>query len=251
MNKIKLVAIGIILASTALVWAGTRHETESIEFGGPVTHTNTLTVLDATNLTDAVNLRSLTNYVSTNTLFTTNTGLISFSAATTNNAAINMIGTEWNLTKPAFWSTNVPFSATANLSIFNSTNLFGCNELWRSSVAFASVYNTNAITLGTNILYVSDGTPFSALITPFQCIIVDATSNECVTVTNVTGGALYCRWPTRYSHAATNCVSHLVSLAVDGPINNIDGLSVLKIFIEFNTAQTVDIGYAIPYTKVK
>ena len=248
--KVKsLIALFILLTATSL--AGTRYETDSIQFGGPVIHTNTVTILHPTATNNPVDLNYMTNYISTNVLFSTNTGQFVISASKTNNGAITMNGNTWQLRKPIFYSTNFGFSATANLSLYSSTNLFGCNEQWRSSVLFSSVNTTNNLLLATNTIVVSDGTAFSTLATPFQIVIVDGTSTECVTVTNLTANTLYCDGVTKYTHAATNAISHAVSLNVPGFMNDDDLLNILRVYIQFSAAQTVSINYSIPYIRVK
>ena len=240
--------------SPNITFTGGTNSPSHIAFSSPPS--TDLGVRGATNLTGSgisstYDTSSRVLGVTFNPNYYTNTGTINLTAATTNNTGITMNGNNWVLDKPVFYSTNIPFSATATLSLYNSANLYGCNEQWRSSVLFSSVYNTNALLLGTNLIVVSDGTAFSTLTAPFQVIIVDSTSNECVTVTNLTGNSLYIDRPTKYSHAWSNAISHGVSLNVAGFVTDIDGTTTLRTFIQFSAAQTVGINYSIPYTKVK
>lgn len=183
----------------------------------------------------------------------TNSGTVAFSAIATQLVSITgMEGNAWSFKKPMLWTTNTSFSATAKVSLFDSPNLFGCQEVWRNdNVALASVYNTVIVTAGVYQVTVADGTPFGSLVPPFQVAILDSTSNECVTVTNVTGSVLTCAWPTRYGHAVSNVVALAPTLNIPGWINDEAQANTLRMFIEFETAQTVGIGYQFPYMKMR
>jgi len=182
----------------------------------------------------------------------TNAGTFQMSAITTQLVSLAMSGSAWSFRKPMIWSTNISFSATAKVSLFNNLPLAGCTEMWRNkSVAIASVTNSTPLLLGTNIVPVIDGTPFSTITDPFQIVIVDGASSECMTITNVTGNSLYSAFPSQFSHAGNVVVSHGCSLNVPGWINDESGGTTLRLYVEFPTAQTVGIGYSLPYVRVQ
>jgi hypothetical protein len=182
----------------------------------------------------------------------TNSGTATLSATATQLVSITgMSGNMWSFRKPMLYSTNVPFSASADVSLFSSSTLSGDTEQWRANMAFASVYNTNAIALATNRLYLADCTPFQSIAIPFQAIIVDGTSNEVVTVTNVLSCSLILNYPTRYSHAVSNVVAHACTMNIPGILNDDLGSNTLRAYIQFQTTQTVGINYSIPYLRAK
>lgn len=241
MRKILAILLMFLMAGSTYA-AGTRTETENFIYqgsniySGPVVISNTPFIKGAQTFT-----------------IWTNTGTTVMSAINTQLVSITgMNGNGWSFEKPAIWSTNISFSATAKVSFFTKTPLAGCNEVWRnSSVAIGSVYNSVEIGLATNIIYVIDATPFTTLATPFQAIIIDGTSNECVTVTNVVSTNLYCAFNTQYSHAISNVVSHYCTLNIPGWINSEIEDNTLLMYLEFSAAQTVGIKYQIPYIRVK
>jgi len=183
----------------------------------------------------------------------TNSGVANLSAIATQLVSITgMNGNAWSFKKPTLWATNAGFSATAKVSLFDNSTLYGDNEVWRNeAVALGSSYNTAALPLGTNVITVVDATPFSTLAKPFQVNILDSTTNEFCTVTNVSGSDLQCVWPTKYPHAISNVISHACSLNVPGWVNDESAGNTLRLYIGFSAAQTVGVGYQFKYIRVR
>jgi len=179
----------------------------------------------------------------------TNSGTVQMISTNTQLHAISgMTGNMWSFKRAALWSTNSSFSAEAVISLFDSNTLFGDSEIWRNdSIGLESVYNTENLLLGTNTITVADGTPFSTLSTPFQVRVIDGSTPDICTVTNVSGNDLQLAWPTRYAHDSNSVVSVQANLDIGGWLSDNTASNTLWLNVSFDSAQTVGIGYEFIY----